>query len=546
MDTPINLFISFSGKDESYMKELLESLDIYIRKNTIKVFTDRDILPGQVWDQVIKERIRQADVIVFLVSPSLLASDYINEVEIPLAVAQHQQGKAQLVPILIRTSLFEESDLHRYKWLPQNKKPVNNWDDRSEAWTEIVQDLSAIFKSMKPQLTKGRPVDDAALESDNSIIEGINYLLVIGINQYSGKIPMLNNAVRDAQRFKELLQSKYAFFPQHTWELYDDKATRVSIIDHFDEIEKRITEKDNFIFYFSGHGEYIEDRKSGFWLPVDAQWNKRATYLNNSDVLNAISTSKARHVLGIVDACFSGSLLETRDASIPKAVQRYYNIPSRFILTAGRKEPVLDGFPGGNSPFAKSLLTQLDANSGKTLSVNRLWEDMQEGIVSNSTQTPQCEPLRNAGHQGGQFYFIRKDISTNDLAGIIKPAEASDNTADQAQRAATSSSEEKPKATKPEFPVESLSRLREVLKAPLKVSDFSSTFDLLNQVISSSSRRENDVIMQQSQFHGVNNQIQNGIIDPGFAQVTLNRIRYGLNSIIDDLEEGDLKEGVLG
>lgn len=544
MDTPINLFLSFSGKDESFMKELLESLDIYIRKNTIKVFTDRDILPGQVWDQVIKERIRQADVIVFLVSPSLLASDYINEVEIPLAIEQHKQGKARLVPILIRTSLFEESDLYSYKWLPQNKKPVNNWDDRSDAWTEVVKDLSAIFKNMKPQLSKGRPVDDAELESDNSIIEGINYLLVIGINQYSGRIPVLNNAVRDAQRFKELLQSKYAFFPQHTWELYDDKATRVSIIDHFDEIEKRITEKDNFIFYFSGHGEYIEDRKSGFWLPFDAQLGKRATYLNNSDVLNAISTSKARHVLGIVDACFSGSLLETREA-IPKAVQRYYNIPSRFIMTAGRKEPVLDGFPGGNSPFAKSLLTQLDTNSGKTLSINRLWEDMQEGIVSNSTQTPLCEPLRNAGHQGGQFYFIRKDISPDDLAGITKPAEPSPDNGDQPSRTATSP-EEKPKAAKPEFPVESLSRLREVLKAPLKVSDFPSTFDLLNQVISSSSRRENDVIMQQSQFHGVNNQIQNGIIDPGFAQVTLNRIRYALNSIIDDLEEEDLKAGVIG
>ncbi|MCB0579922.1 MAG: hypothetical protein KDD10_11520, partial [Phaeodactylibacter sp.] len=70
-------------------------------------------------------------------------------------------------------------------------------------------------------------------------------------------------------------------------------------------------------------------------------------------------------------------------------------------------------------------------------------------------------------------------------------------------------------------------------------------FELFDQVIADRSSRENDIIMQRSQYSGITKQIQNNLVDPNFATVTLNRIRYALSSIADDLEEDDLRPGAL-
>ena len=51
--------------------------------------------------------------------------------------------------------------------------------------------------------------------------------------------------------------------------------------------------------------------------------------------------------------------------------------------------------------------------------------------------------------------------------------------------------------------------------------------------------------MQQSQYSSITKQLRNNLVDPNFANITLNRIRFALNSIVEDLEEEDLKAGAL-
>ncbi|MDV7392837.1 hypothetical protein RZS08_15820, partial [Arthrospira platensis SPKY1] len=94
-------------------------------------------------------------------------------------------------------------------------------------------------------------------------------------------------------------------------------------------------------------------------------------------------------------------------------------------------------------------------------------------------------------------------------------------------------------------PLRSLDDVRARLKDLLRQDDFKGVFELLDQIIDDRSRRENDIIMQQSQFNGVNNQLRNGLVDPNFANITFNRIRFALTSIVDELTESDLKPGAL-
>jgi len=290
------------------------------------------------------------------------------------------------------------------KWNP-TKKEVACHHLNYFVEEESVKEIYQILKERTP-MSKLRDIGDEFEEEQNesSSKPKNNYLLIIGINAYSNGISTLNNAVLDAKAFEEVMQSKYGI--KKTIALYDNDATREGIITAFDKLLEELTKDDNLIIYFSGHGELIRNR--GYWIPVDAENGERHTYLSNHYVRDLLNDIAAHHVLVIVDACFSGALLLKERSSA--AASRYYQMPSRWVMTSGQLKPVPDGAPGEHSPFAKSLITQLEYNPKDYLSISELWLNMREGVIANSDQTPACEPVRDANHQGGEYYFIDNKV----------------------------------------------------------------------------------------------------------------------------------------
>ncbi|MCB0562580.1 MAG: hypothetical protein KDD09_26695, partial [Phaeodactylibacter sp.] len=176
--------------------------------------------------------------------------------------------------------------------------------------------------------------------------------------------------------------------------------------------------EDNLVFYYSGHGVAHPATGRGFWVPADAVDGDFSTYLNNLDVIDFLRNLKARHIFGIVDSCFSATLFAQR--SLDAATRRQYSIPSRWLLTAGRLEPVSDGSLGRHSPFAESLLQQLRYQEEPALWGSDLCGKVLRGVVYNTDkQMPRGEPLQDTGHQGGEFVFLRKGQATAavDLSG---------------------------------------------------------------------------------------------------------------------------------
>ena len=99
---------------------------------------------------------------------------------------------------------------------------------------------------------------------------GANYLLAIGINAYQ-HITKLTNCVRDTQDLVEVLTSNYGFEPDHVEELYDEEATRSRIIKAFENLSDTMTEDDNLLIYFAGHGYYKDANRIGCLVPVEAE-----------------------------------------------------------------------------------------------------------------------------------------------------------------------------------------------------------------------------------------------------------------------------------
>ena len=348
------------------------------------------------------------------------------------------------------------------------------------------------------------------------------HLLCIGINKYGNGIATLNNAVRDARAFEKILSDRYGVL--NSTSLYDEAATLEGIFNAFDELKKTITKEDNLIIYFSGHGELVDDQ--GYWIPIDATLNKRHTYLANYEIKNLLKVLKAHHVLVIVDACFSGALLQ-RDRQL--AVTRYYTIPSRWVMTSGQVEVVPDGLAGYHSPFAKSLLTQLELNPKPYLSVRELWLDMREGVIANSKQTPLCEPVRDANHQGGEYYFIDKNAtelppipeSTKETVGSLKTIETIEKPLEKAAILKLSFTQLKEKLQKL-FLAGKTKEALEILVIALKSDTSSSTTAYLNL----------------SNYNTLQEDIVNGIAMNAPQQKA--QIKYALNYIIKNLEAEDL------
>ena len=235
-----------------------------------------------------------------------------------------------------------------------------------------------------------------------SAADGHNYLLAIGIDAYT-RCPPLNNAVSDARAVVDTLTTRYHFDPDRTTTLYDEAATEQQIMQAFRQLRRTLTPEDNLVIYFSGHGEYDDDFEIGYWVPVNADPGAFDQYIAESDLRNVLNKLPAKHIFLIADSCFSGTLFANY-RSTGGSIERLERDPSRWGLTAGRKELVQDGPKGTQSPFAAGLLYQLK-NHVKPLSVSELCHRVVESVTARAEQTPRGEPLRVNGHQGGQFVF---------------------------------------------------------------------------------------------------------------------------------------------
>ncbi len=244
------------------------------------------------------------------------------------------------------------------------------------------------------------------LESAN---KGSNHLLVIAIDAYD-YCPVLNNCVKDAQDFAQLLWDRYQFEERLTTFLFNKDATRSNILEKLSELEEKVQEQDSLLIYYSGHGETKEN--AGYWIPVNGRGEHRYRHewVSTDDLIRHLDAIDSFHTVVIADACFSGSLFAPLQKNTSPGNERY---KSRLGLAASHSRgKALDGTAGENSPFAERLLQNLKENKSE-LGFWRLATMVQEEVskVTEGRQTPVFKPLNVKGDDSGQFVFkLRKEV----------------------------------------------------------------------------------------------------------------------------------------
>ncbi|HZS03899.1 MAG TPA: TIR domain-containing protein [Blastocatellia bacterium] len=137
----VRLYISYSHKDEMFLDELNTHLKLLQRMGLIKIWSDRRIEMGESWKEQLDQQLEQAQIILLLVSADYLASDFAHDVEMKYALEKHYSGEAVAIPVLLRPTAWQESPLASIQALPPNGRPISTWENRDEAWVEVVKGI---------------------------------------------------------------------------------------------------------------------------------------------------------------------------------------------------------------------------------------------------------------------------------------------------------------------------------------------------------------------------------------------------------------------
>lgn len=165
MAPPIKIFCSYSHTDAVYQKELAEHLKTLELEGLIQQWNDRMISAGAEWHNVIDENLRNADIVLLLLSPGFIASGYCRDVELRLALERHRADAACVIPVIIRacrwqTLAIDDFALGALNALPSGVSPIasiERREQRDEVYLNVIDGISKAAEKIRARIAQTPP-----------------------------------------------------------------------------------------------------------------------------------------------------------------------------------------------------------------------------------------------------------------------------------------------------------------------------------------------------------------------------------------------------
>jgi len=265
-----------------------------------------------------------------------------------------------------------------------------------------------------PDATGTPPAQPASAGHPRGDVDfGRFHALVIGNAEYTA-FPKLSTPVADARSVEVILRERYGF---QTHLLVN--ANRHAMLSALNSLNKILSDGDNLLIYYAGHGEIDPGSQRAYWLPVDAESGNPANWISSQSITEFLAIMPARHVIVVADSCYSGALTGSAVARLPDGMdadkrQKWLQVMNqrraRTVLTSGGVQPVLDSGGGGHSVFANAFLNILRSNQ-KVLEDFDVFRAVAGKVRTSAAaagfqQTPTYAPLQHAGHEGSPFFFV--------------------------------------------------------------------------------------------------------------------------------------------
>ncbi|MBL7719666.1 MAG: TIR domain-containing protein [Flavipsychrobacter sp.] len=219
----IKLFYSYAEKDESFREELEKSLAILKRHDGLHEWYFRKIIPGGDIDENIMVELQESDIILLLLSRDFLASNYCVDVEVAKAIELYSEGKAVVIPIILRECDWQHEKLpfKNMECLPKSALPITKWSDQDAAFNDITQSLKKVILAIS---TKKSSVEKVLVDNDSDLNESLESLVAL----FSQEATALNynSSQGDFDTVQELKRALY----NKLVGVLDDKILNVSAL----------------------------------------------------------------------------------------------------------------------------------------------------------------------------------------------------------------------------------------------------------------------------------------------------------------------------
>lgn len=138
------VFISYAHQgDQKWLDSLLGHLE-FLKQRGVKIWTDREIRPGDKWHEEIQNSLATAKIAVLLVTPAFLASHYIASQELPILLQAAQSEGLVIFPIPVKPISYDQSELAPFQAAHPLSEPLSGLHGakRDRAFVSIASKLA--------------------------------------------------------------------------------------------------------------------------------------------------------------------------------------------------------------------------------------------------------------------------------------------------------------------------------------------------------------------------------------------------------------------
>src|SRR5450432_1902291 len=168
MISPLEVFCCYAREDQEMLRHLKKHLAPLVRDGQIKIWSDIDLDAGVEWEKELHRHLESADIILLLISPDFMDSDYCYSTEMGRAIARHNEGSAQVIPVLLRSTFWLNAPFAKFQMVPTDAKPITSWLNRDDAFHDVTVQVHQVISKLqtKSTLLDTRWLDDVPVIGD--------------------------------------------------------------------------------------------------------------------------------------------------------------------------------------------------------------------------------------------------------------------------------------------------------------------------------------------------------------------------------------------
>lgn len=172
---------------------MAKHLKLLERQGLVRSWHDRQIGAGDLWKDAIDQNLREADIILLLISADFLASDYCFDVEMKTALERHAAGEAVVVPVILRPVDWQATPFGALQAVPKNGQPITTFANVDLAFEQVAISIRAAIQKLRSDRrtianSTSNPIPSPSPELPAAFLDSITKLLTHYVGPIAGVV----------------------------------------------------------------------------------------------------------------------------------------------------------------------------------------------------------------------------------------------------------------------------------------------------------------------------------------------------------------------